>query len=84
MRGNVPGEPARGAQFQQHPAAAGWDPYEVWRTRVRATQVACDVLTSLLRDGVDAHETNPAAQTPRVGACRRMQRISWLFVRLLF
>jgi hypothetical protein len=84
MGGNVPGELARGPLFQQHPAAAGWDPYEVWRTRVRATHVACDVVTSLLPDRVDSDGVNLPAETPRVGTRRRMLRISWLFVLLYF
>jgi hypothetical protein len=76
--GNIPGAVARGSQFRQQLSAAGWDPYEVWRTRVRATQVACDVMTSLLPGGVDSGSANLPVETPREGALRRFLRRLWL------
>ena len=75
---NLPGALARESQFRRDFSAAGWDPYEVWRTRVRTTHVAHDVMASLLPDGVDSDNANLPVETRRVGALRRFLCRSWV------
>jgi len=44
----------------REPSAAGWDPYEVWRTRIKAAQdshAACDAWCDNERNRIEASAT---------------------------
>jgi len=56
----------RGPEVSLRYSAAGWDPYEVWSTRVRATQIEANDRALLPPDTLDSKIGRLAINTPEI------------------
>jgi uncharacterized membrane protein YuzA (DUF378 family) len=71
LRDNAPRVLVRGSEVRLRFSAAGWDPYEVWSTRVRAAQKEADDRAPVLPDRLDSEIGWPTIDTPNVAKSRR-------------
>jgi uncharacterized membrane protein YuzA (DUF378 family) len=71
LRDNVPRVIVRGSEIQLRFSEAGWDPYEVWSTRVRATREEVDGRALVLSDRLDSEIARPEIHTPNIATFHR-------------
>jgi len=60
----------RGSEVSLRFSAAGWDPYEVWSTRVRATRIEANDRALVRPDRLDTEIGQQTVNTPNGGRSR--------------